>query len=136
FAVNKSGGTATLAGDLSATTLDVTAGGFDQGATFNVTTSGATTVAGSGTWQNTGTGDLTLGGNLSNAGTITFDGSGVGCGGADAIQIQSSINGTQRAWSGLGSFNMTDVDVKDQGGSSQIVVLSGTDSGGNNAPPT
>src|SRR5260370_1254537 len=105
FAVNKSSGTATLAGNLNTTGLTVTAGTFDQGASFTVT-SGAVTVGASGIWNNTGTGDLTLSGGVSNSGTITFNANGTGCPDNDDIVIGST--GGQQAWSGTGTFNMTD----------------------------
>jgi CSLREA domain-containing protein len=128
FAVNKGSGTATLAGDLNAATLDVTGGAFDQGATFSVTT-GPATVSSGASWNNTGTGDLTLSGNLANAGTINFNGGGGSCGDADSILIRSTAG--QRAWSGAGTFTLNDVDVQNQGGSALITVHSGTNSGGN-----
>ena len=82
-------------------------------------------------WTNvTDNANLVLSGNVSNAGTITFDAPT-----DDLIQIRSSIDGTQRNWQGAGTFNMTDVDVKDQtcsgGNPSNITVVSGTDSGNN-----
>ncbi len=97
-------------------TFDVTSGTFDQGATFNLITGGATTVGASGTWTNTGTGDVTLGGNVSNAGAVTLDGSGVGCGGLDAI-VLSDAGVTQRTWSGAGTFTLQDLNVSDMTGS-------------------
>lgn|GEM_PF-2901146 len=141
FAVNKSAGTATLAGDLGAQTLVVTAGTFDQGASFRVDTSGAgavATIGASGTWQNFGTGDLVLSGNVSNAGTINFNGNGTGCNeiATNDILIRSSASPTQRTWTGTGTFSMTDVDVADQVTAAPpvfILVNSGTNSG-NNTP--
>lgn len=113
------------------TALNVTSGILDQGATFNLT-SGAVTVSSGATLRNLGTGDLTLSGGVSNAGTITFDGGGGGCGvGGDPILIRSSSSGTQRAWSGTGTFSMSDVDVQDQAGTAIITVFSGTNSGNN-----
>jgi Peptidase family C25/Carboxypeptidase regulatory-like domain len=122
--------TVSLSQNVSDTTLNVTSGKFDQGASSNLA-SGAITISSGATLQNLGTGDLTLSGDVSNSGTITFDGSGGGCGSADAIAIRSSVNGTQRAWSGIGSFSMTDVDVMDQAGSAIITVFSGTNSNNN-----
>lgn len=127
FAVNKTSGTATLAGDMKSTTLDITAGGFDQGATFSVE-AGPVTVGATGVWTNTGTGDLELLGGVTNSGSITFNGNGAACGQADAIDISAS---TQQPWSGAGTFSMTDVTVFNQGGTAPIVVRSGSDSGGN-----
>ena len=127
FAVNKTSGVATLAGDLSDSTLTINAGTFDQGASFNVST-GAVNVTG-GTWSNTGTGDLTLSGDVANAGTITFNGGGTGCPDGDSIAITSTAG--QRAWSGAGTFNLTDVAVSNQGGTAVITVHSGTNTTGN-----
>ena len=128
FTTNKSSGTATLAGDLLATSLNVIAGTVDQGASFNVTP-GPVTVGAAGIWSNTGTGDLTLSGGVSNAGTITFNGNGTSCPEADDIVIAST--GGQQAWSGAGTFNLTDVAVSNQGGTALITVHNGTDGGGN-----
>ena len=115
--------------------LNVSSGVFDQGASFTVfTTGGAATVASvssGATWQNLGTGDLSLSGGVANAGTINFNANGNTCGDADSIQILSSASSTQRAWSGLGTFSMTDVNVKDQTGTAAITVTSGTNSGNN-----
>lgn len=112
------------------TALNVTSGVFDQGASSNLT-SNTITVSSGATLQNLGTGDLTLSGGVANAGTINFNGNGNTCGDADDIVIRSSVNGAQRAWSGLGTFSITDVDVKDQAGTAVIVVTSGTNSGNN-----
>jgi hypothetical protein len=122
-----------LAKDTTVTqALNITSGKFDQGASFNLTTN-AVTVSLGATFQNQGTGDLTLSGDVSNSGTISFDGNGNTCGQPDDILIRSSVNGTQRAWNGVGTFSMTDVDVKDQAGTAAIVVRNGTDSGNNSA---
>jgi CSLREA domain-containing protein len=127
FTVSKSSGTATLAGDLSDTALTITSGTFDQGASFSVSTGAVNITA--GTWSNTGTGDLTLSGDVSNAGTITFNANGTGCPDADDIAITSTVG--QRAWSGAGTFNLTDVAVSNQGGTALITVHSGTNVIGN-----
>jgi len=124
--------TVTLSQNVSDTSLNVTSGKFDQGASSNLT-SGAITISSGATLQNTGTGDLTLSGNLANSGTITFNANGAACGGNDDILIRSSVNGAQRTWSGTGAFQMTDVDVKDQSGTAVITVLSGTNGGNNGA---
>jgi hypothetical protein len=123
-----------LAKDTNVTqALNITQGVFDQGVAANSSnlTTNAVTVSSGATYQNLGTGDLTLSGNVSNSGTITFNANGTTCGDADSILIRSSVNGTQRAWSGTGAFNMTDVDVKDQAGTAPITVRSGTNSGNN-----
>ncbi len=110
-------------------TFEVASGTFDQGATFNLTTGGATTIGSSGTWSNTGTGDISLAGDVGNSGTITLDGSGVGCGGADAIAISSSSSPTQRTWSGSGTTTITDVAATDQAGT--ITAKSSTNTSNN-----
>ena len=84
------------------------------------------------TYKNVGTGDLTLGAGVSNAGTVQINGTSAACGETDAIQVRSTA-ATPRAWSGAGTFDLTDVDVQYQAGTSSIIVLSGTDSGNNGA---
>src|SRR2546423_1059796 len=118
------------------TALNITQGIFDQGtgaSSSNLTTN-AVTVSSVATFQNLGTGDLTLSGNVSNSGTINFNANGTPCGDTDDILIRSSINGTQRTWSGNGTFSMTDVNVKDQTTGVGVVILvnSGTDNAGTN----
>lgn len=110
---NTGGNSVTLSQDISDTALNVNSDTFSQGAASSVT-SGAVTVASGATWSNFGAGDLTLSGNVSNSGTITFNANGASCNDADDILIRSSVNNTQRTWSGTGTFSMTDVDVKDQ----------------------
>jgi CSLREA domain-containing protein len=127
------GATVTLGGNHALGALAVDGGGtFSQGASFNLSV-GTLTVTQGGAFQNLGTGDLTLGGDVSNDGTIHLDGGGAACGDADAILIRSSVAGLKRAWTGGGSFSLSDVDVRDQGGSAPVSVLSGTDSGNNGA---
>jgi hypothetical protein len=129
FTINKTNNsdTVTLASNLVlGSTLTITKGVFDQGATFNLTTGGALSVGANGTWQNTGTGDVTLAGNVSNSGVINLDGSGVGCGGADAIAITSSA-AAQRVWSGAGTFTLYDLTVTWMGGT--MTTYSSTNSG-------
>jgi len=132
--VNKTGQTLSISGSatlLTTGTLTVTAGTFDQGVTSDLSAD-TTSIASGATLKNLGAGDLTVGsGGVTNNGTITFDGSGGGCGTADSILIRSSVNGTQRSWSGTGTFSMNDVDVKDQAGTAIITVFSGTNTGNN-----
>jgi uncharacterized repeat protein (TIGR01451 family) len=113
--------------------LTVTSGTFDQGASANLVATGGISIASGATYKNVGTGDLTLGAGVANAGTIQLNAGGVACPsvGADSILIRSSVAGTQRAWSGAGSFDLQNVDVKDQAGTASIQVKSGTDSGNN-----
>ena len=135
WTVNKSAGALTLLSDLilqSTQPLTIAAGLFNQGASANVTI-GSLTVAAGATYRNFGTGDLTLGGNVSNSGTLELDGGGSNCGDADSILIRSSAPGTQRLWSGMGTFRLQDVDVQDQAGDAALTVFSSTDSG-NNGP--
>ncbi|HET8677934.1 MAG TPA: hypothetical protein VFO63_19190, partial [Blastocatellia bacterium] len=136
WTVDKSARAVTLASDLTlqpGQQLNITSGILDQGASFNLT-AGPITVGSAGRLQNRGTGDLTLSGNISNSGFINFNGGGIAnCGDADSILIRSSVDGTQRTWSGDGSFSMTDVDVKDQNAANPpvIIALNSTDSGNN-----
>ncbi|HST52114.1 MAG TPA: FG-GAP-like repeat-containing protein [Pyrinomonadaceae bacterium] len=127
-----SGSTVTLASNHTLSNLSVSDGTFDQGASFNLTV-GPLTVSSLGTFKNLGTGDLTLSGNVSNGGTIQLNGGGGGCGDADSILIRSSVAGTQRAWTGAGTFSVFDVDVKDQAGTASVNAQSSTDSGNNGA---
>ena len=125
--------------------LNVSGGVFDQnigGNSSSLVTAGnapnVVVVAPGATWRNLGTGDVTLSSGVLNAGQIVFNANGTPCGENDDIQIRSSVNGTQRTWSGTGTFSMTDVDVQDQkvpGGLSrplQIIVNSGTGAAANN----
>ncbi|MDD2942629.1 MAG: hypothetical protein PHC51_06650 [bacterium] len=115
--------------------LNVTDGTLAFSAANKLQVAGALTIGVNGSLTNAGGGDLTLGGNVSNAGTVSFDSSGGGFGDADAIQIRSTANGTQRNWQGAGTFTMLDVDAQDQtaigGNPSFINVASGTDAGNN-----
>jgi hypothetical protein len=112
-------------------TLLVSAGVFDQGTSSDLSANTISVSAGA-TLRNLGSGDLTVGsGGVANAGTINFDGSGGGCGNADAILIRSSSAGVQRSWSGIGTFSVSDVNVQDQAGTAIITVFSGTNNGNN-----
>ena len=136
WTVNKTTGKVTLASNLvlaNGQTLDITSGTLDQGASFNLQTSNTLTVGAGGALVNLGTGDLTLGGDLTNGGAVRLNGNGAACGGADSIQIRSTVAGTQRAWAGAGLFSLKDVDAQDQAGTAAITVFSGTDSGNNGA---
>jgi hypothetical protein len=101
---------------------------LDQSGNATLTT-GKLTVDSGGLLRNLGSGDLVLKGDVSNAGTIQLNGAGAACGDADTILIRSSAAGAQRAWSGAGSFQLTDVDVQDQAGTAAIQVQSGANSG-------
>ena len=127
------GATYTLPSNLSVTNLEILEGILEQG-TNDITVSGGVNVVSGGVWRNISTGDVSIGaGGVVNNGVINFDAVNVGVGDLDSIQINSTVNGVQRSWSGGGSFIMRDVDVTDQGGSTNIVVYSGTDSGSNNS---
>ena len=129
-----SGATVTLGANRTLGALTVLGGGtFSQGAGFNLTLLGKLTVTAGGTLQNLGTGDLTLGGDVLNDGVVNLNGGGAACGDADAILIRSTDAATQRAWSGAGTFSLSDVDVNSQAGTAQVTVRSGTNSG-NNGP--
>jgi CSLREA domain-containing protein len=125
------GASVALASDEQLGPLSVQGGAtFDQGASFNLTLGGLVVNSG-GLFKNLGTGGLTLAGDVSNSGTVQLNGGGAACGDADSILIRSSADGTQRAWSGAGTFSLADVDVRDQAGTATVVVLSGTSSGDN-----
>jgi hypothetical protein len=101
---------------------------LDQSGNATLTV-GNLTVNSGGLLRNLGSGDLVLKGDVSNAGTIQLNGAGAACGDADTILIRPSAAGVQRAWSGSGSFQLTDVEVQGQAGTASIQVLSGTNSG-------
>ena len=105
--------------------------------TSNLRTDGTLSVLSGATLSKSGTWTLTVGaGGVSNAGTIALDGGPAGCAASvdtNSILLQSSAPGTQRAWSGAGTFTLADVDVQDQAGSASIVALSSTNSGNNGA---
>ena len=109
--------------------LTVNSGATLDQSSASTLTVGKVTINAAGLLRNLGGGDLILKGDVSNAGTIQLNGAGAACGDADAIAIRSSVAGAQRAWSGAGSFQLTDVDVQDQAGTAAIQVLSGTNSG-------
>jgi CSLREA domain-containing protein len=127
--VNKTAGTtATLAGDLSDTTLSITGGTFDQGTSFNLV-SGAVTVSGGAFWRDVGAGNVVLSGGVANAGTININGGTDVCGESQDISISSTAG--QRAWSGNGTFVIKDVHVSNQGGTALIHVENGSNDSGN-----
>ena len=70
-------------------------------------------------------------GNVANAGLIRMQKGS--CTNTDSVLIRSSVAGTQRSWSGAGTFTLTDVDVKDMAGSASITVYSSTNTGNNGA---
>jgi hypothetical protein len=93
---------------------------------------GSVNISAASLLRNYGTGALTLGGSLTNDGVIELNGGGdESCGSGSKILIRSSVSGTQRAWSGSGTFIMIDVDVKDQAGTAAITCY-GSQSSGNN----
>ncbi|MFS8086982.1 MAG: beta strand repeat-containing protein, partial [Acidobacteriota bacterium] len=121
------------------TALNIVSGVFNQGAIagddFSLNTNNVTVSSGA-TWQNLGKGDVTLTGNVANSGIINLNANGTSCGDADDILIRSVPGGTQRTWSGTGTFSMTDVDVQDQRTPvapppATIFVTSGTNTGNN-----
>ncbi len=81
-----------------------------------------------GVYSNTSTGNITLGGGISIGGSIIMQGNGPTCGLADSIVI-SSTDGTQRAWTGSGTFTINDVTVSDMGGTATIIAYSSTNAG-------
>ncbi len=121
-----------LGSDMTVTTaLQLTSGTLTQDPTYNLT-AGTLTIGANGTLRNYGTGSLTLGGAVSVAGKVDFNGGNdTSCSTGTRIQIRSTVNGTQRAWSSSGSprFVMVDVDVKDQGGTAAIICYGSLSSG-------
>ncbi|MFH1022275.1 MAG: LamG-like jellyroll fold domain-containing protein [Planctomycetota bacterium] len=160
FVINKPGGSVILASDMDLTCsaycggqdMTITSGTLDM-AIYNLTVYDVLTVGAAGTlkqgsgnlsfgkldviaggvYQNNSTGDITVGtGNVANAGAITLNSRGGGCG-TDDILIRSSLTGTQRAWTGAGTFTVRDVDVKDQAGAAAITAYSSTSTANNGA---
>jgi hypothetical protein len=127
FVVNGSTLTLSTSHEFGALTINNNAT-LDQSGNATLTV-GNLTIDSGGLLRNLGSGDLILKGDVSNAGTIQLNGAGSTCGDADTIAIRSSVAGAQRAWSGSGSFQLTDVDVQGQAGTAAIQVLSGTNSG-------
>jgi hypothetical protein len=123
-------GSWTLTNDANLTITDslkLSAGTLVQGST-NITAAGFSLASGS-TWRNWSTGDIVVGAaGVTNAGTIDFNGNGTACGDNDDIAITSSAPGTDRQWSGAGTFTLTDVSVTDQNATVAITVNSGTPS--------
>ena len=78
---------------------------------------------------------IKLGSSTTNSGVILFDGGTGNCGttGPNDVMLRSTATGTQRSWSGAGTFIMRSVDVKDQAGTAAISVANGLDSGNNGA---
>ena len=134
--VSKTGtGVATLAGNAIVNgALSVSSGTFDQGASFNVTTgssNGGITISSGAKYRDVGTGDLTLGDNplgdeVANAGTIQLNGTTAACGEADAILIRSTVNGTQRSWSGAAPLTSRTSTSRTRRGTAPITALSST----------
>jgi hypothetical protein len=79
------------------------------------------------------TSTIYLGSSVVNNGMVFFDGSGGGCTATlpNYVMINSTTTGVQVPWSGSGSFIMRYVGVEDQGGSTPITVLNGTNNGDN-----
>lgn len=139
--VNGAGGTAVNLPDSDLTVagrLTVTSGtlNFDNDKNLTLSDAGATgtalSVGAAGTLANTGTGDLTLAAAVANAGAISFNSSDDA---GNAIQLRSSVNGTQRNWQGAGTYSMTDVNAKDQtviGGTPVGINLVSSTNAGNN----
>jgi lysophospholipase L1-like esterase len=138
WTVNKTTGTLTAATSMTLGTsqaLSITGGTLYLNNNSNLTC-GALTIGASGRLLNDSSTTITLGANATNNGRLDLQGSGAACPQSDTILLRSSVNGTQRNWSGTGVFALVDVDVQDMGGSSAtqpaITVFSGTNSGNNN----
>ena len=73
-----------------------------------------------------------LGSTVANSGTIFFDGAGGGCLASSTpnyVILNSTVSGTQRAWSGGGTFIIRYTNVKDESSSVAIPDLNGTSTG-------
>jgi hypothetical protein len=80
-----------------------------------------------------GPGDIILSDSVNNDGAIRFNNNGPSCGDANKITVRSSVNGTQRAWTGGGLYQMNNIDAMDQAGTATIHVNGGLNAG-NNGP--
>ncbi len=91
------------------------------------------TVDSGGVYRHLSSGSMTIGADgVGNNGTVFLDANNTSCdGGSDAITIASSSGGTQRSWSGSGTFTIYDVTVSDQAGSASITAQGSSDDGGN-----
>ncbi|MBI5467221.1 MAG: hypothetical protein HY975_03350, partial [Candidatus Kerfeldbacteria bacterium] len=103
-------------------TLTITDGELIQG-TLDVWATGGTTavsIASAGKWTNISSGDLKLGGPFTSAGIVVFaSGNSAQCTDvADDIVITSTVGGTQRLWSGGGTFTIRNVNATDMTDSS------------------
>ncbi len=121
--INKTSGTdanddVTITGNgLRVTNLiTITDGELVQGA-LNIRAEGtaAVSVGSAGKWSNISTGDIKLGGTVVNAGYIYLSSGNISpcSGGTDSIAITSTVGGTQRNWSGAGSFALYNLSVTD-----------------------
>ncbi|MGE5392706.1 MAG: DUF2341 domain-containing protein, partial [Candidatus Saccharibacteria bacterium] len=124
--INKDAGSVTLASSATVGSMTVTKGTLDQGASYSLTAAGVT-IAALGAWTNNGSGNITLSGNVTNAGAVTINGSGADCGQSDiSITAASPV-----AWSGEGTFSLSDVALTNQTADVAITVYSGTNVSGN-----
>ncbi|MBL8025808.1 MAG: hypothetical protein JNL74_05325, partial [Fibrobacteres bacterium] len=128
--INKPAGMVQLLSNLSLNgPITISMGKLNQGANYSLKTGGTLTVDAAGALINVGAGGDTLGGNIINNGTITLNGNGGGSGDIDGIYIRSTVDGTQRSWSGSGIYNIVDCNIKDMSGT--ITAWSCTDMSGN-----
>jgi hypothetical protein len=124
YTINVAGGSATTltqGSDVLLSTLTIDSDGtFSQGATYSLTTGGILSVGSGGAFSNIGTGDLVLGGNVSNAGTMILNSNNSAqcTDSANDIAITSTVGGTQRTWSGVGTFTLYNLAVTDMTDSS------------------
>jgi hypothetical protein len=133
--INKNSGVAYASSTTDIVKLTVTKGELRLGPPTGATVfqiNGNTVVSSGGTLSDYALAPSTVefGGSISNSGSINFDGSNASCGSLDTVLIRS-VGGTQRSWTGSGTFVMRDVDVADQGGTAAITVVNGTKTGTN-----
>ncbi len=134
FSVNKSAGSTTIDSNVRVGgTLTVTAGELRHNA-YTLQIDGGTTISSGGTFSDYATASSTIkfGSTITNNGTLILNGGGTSCGDFDYVLLRSTADGTQRSWSGSGTFNIQDADLKDMGATSgTVTVRSGTNSGNN-----
>jgi hypothetical protein len=111
--------------------VNIVSGGLHLGTGSNSFVSGALTINANGKFLADAAQTVMLGGDVSNSGLINLHANGSACPTTDSILLRSTVDGTQRSWSGSGVFRAINVDVKDMGGSAAVKVFNGTNSGNN-----
>jgi hypothetical protein len=130
------GGSLTIdgpSGPVDLGTVNIQPGGaVDLDITNNLVTVDSLTVAPGGRFSANGPSSITLGGNVVNNGLINLhDEEGPNCAFGGFVNVQSSVFGTRRLWSGSGVFHMVHVNVVDMGGTAPIRVHGGLNNNNN-----